>query len=175
MPHSAKGTRQRINRQISLCRVLFVGHSAKPLPSAGKALGKDLHSAKWQYEKKPKNNSKIFFSGQAATGQRPPVSIEVAVIFEQISRLMWLVGFELTTSPSCVCCSTTALHCHLCLNSLFILIYCTKLRVNYLFEALNEFKSKSGQLQSFITFGDLQFSFMKFFHPRPFEKFEFQI
>ena len=48
-----------------------------------------------------------------------------------------------------------------------------KLRVNCLFEALNEFKSKSGQLQSFITFFDLQFSFSKFFHPRSFEKFEF--
>ena len=48
-----------------------------------------------------------------------------------------------------------------------------KLRVNCLFEALNEFKSKSGQLQSFITFWDLQFSFSKFFHPRSFEKFEF--
>ena len=48
-----------------------------------------------------------------------------------------------------------------------------KLRVNCLFEALNEFKSKSGQLQSFITFWDLQFSFSNFFHPRSFEKFEF--
>jgi len=33
-------------RQTAICRVLFVGHSAKPLPSAEKALGKDLHSAK---------------------------------------------------------------------------------------------------------------------------------
>ena len=48
-----------------------------------------------------------------------------------------------------------------------------KLRVNCLFEALNEFKSKSGQLQSFINFWVLQFSFSKFFHPRSFEKFEF--
>ena len=39
-------TRQKINRQRRLCRVLFVGHSAKSLPSVGKALGKDLHSAK---------------------------------------------------------------------------------------------------------------------------------
>ena len=51
-------------------------------------------------------------------------------------------------------------------------VYYTKPRVNYLFEALNEFKSKSGQLQSFISFRDLQFSFRKFFHPRSFEKFE---
>ena len=51
-------------------------------------------------------------------------------------------------------------------------VYYTKPRVNCLFEALNEFKSKSGQLQSFISFRDLQFSFRKFFHPRSFEKFE---
>ena len=51
-------------------------------------------------------------------------------------------------------------------------VYYTKPRVNYLFEALNEFKSKSGQLQSFISVRDLQFSFRKFFHPRSFEKFE---
>ena len=51
-------------------------------------------------------------------------------------------------------------------------VYYTKPRVNYLFEALTEFKSKSGQLQSFISFRDLQFSFRKFFHPRSFEKFE---
>ena len=54
-------------------------------------------------------------------------------------------------------------------------VYYTKPRVNCLFEALNEFKSKSGQLQSFISFRDLQFSFRKFFHPWSFEKFEFQI
>jgi len=36
-----------------------------------------------------------------------------------------------------------------------ILIYYIKPEVNCLFETLNEFKSKSGQLQSFITFRDL--------------------
>jgi hypothetical protein len=38
--HSAKGTRQRFRPQRRLCRVPFVGHSAKALPSAKK------HSAK---------------------------------------------------------------------------------------------------------------------------------
>jgi hypothetical protein len=38
-----------------------------------------------------------------------------------------------------------------------------------LFDALNEFKSKSCQLQNFITFRDLQFSFRK----RSFEKIKF--
>ena len=81
---------------------------------------------KIKMRKNPKIIAKIFnfFSGEAATDQRPPVSVEVAAC---------------------------------------------------LFEALNEFKSKSGELQSFVTFRDLQFSFRKFFHPRSFEKFEFQI
>ena len=50
--------------------------------------------------------------------------------------------------------------------------YYTKPRVYCLFEALNEFKLKSCQLQSFITFRDLQLSFWKFLHPKPFTKFE---
>ena len=41
-----------------------------------------------------------------------------------------------------------------------------------MFETLNEFKLKSCQLQSFITFRDLQLSFWKFLHPKPFTKFE---
>ena len=84
---------------------------------------------KMELRKKHKNNSKIFqnfFSGEAATGQRPPVPIEVAAFFALNSRLTRPAGFELTISPSRVCCSTTALHCrcsttalhcHLCLDS----------------------------------------------------------
>ena len=41
-----------------------------------------------------------------------------------------------------------------------------------MFETLNKFKLKSCQLQSFITFRDLQLSFCKFLHPRSFTKFE---
>ena len=41
-----------------------------------------------------------------------------------------------------------------------------------MFETLNEFKLKSCQLQSFITFQDLQLLFWKFFHPKLFTKFE---
>jgi hypothetical protein len=52
--------------------------------------------------------------------------------------------------------------------------YYTKPSVNCLFEVLNEFKLKSYQLQSFISFRDLHFLFRKFFHPRSFTKFEFQ-
>ena len=36
--HSAKGTRKKNYRESSLCRVPFVGHSAKPLPSAKELL-----------------------------------------------------------------------------------------------------------------------------------------
>ena len=79
VPHSAKGTRQKINRQRNICRVLFVGHSTKPLPSAGKALGK------MKMRKNPKIIANFFFGG----GHHRPA------------------GFKLTTSPSCVCCSTT--------------------------------------------------------------------
>ena len=41
-----------------------------------------------------------------------------------------------------------------------------------MFEVLNDVKLKSCQLQSFITFRDLQLSFWKFLHPRLFTKFE---
>jgi len=88
-----------------------------------RALGKlcrvsEKHSTKiytWQNEnaKKPKNNSTIFqkkISGEVATSQRPPVFIEVGAFFTLNSQLMRPAGFELTTSPSRVCYSTTALH-----------------------------------------------------------------
>ena len=96
------GTRQ------SLCRVPEK-HSAK------------IYTRQNKNAKKPKNNSKNFIFGEGRHRPAPvrpaPPAIEVAVIFEQISWLMRLAGFELTTSPSCVCCSTTVLHCHLCLDS----------------------------------------------------------
>ena len=38
--HSAKNTRRNFSRQSRLCRVSFIGHSAKVLPSAQNALGK---------------------------------------------------------------------------------------------------------------------------------------
>ena len=134
--HSAKSCRHIPSRQRLLCRVFFIGHSVK------------IYTRQNKNAKKPKNNSNFFSkknSREAATGQRLPVFIEVAAFFALNSRLMRPAGFELTTSPSRVYCSTTALHCHLYLDSvIYILIYYTKPRVNCLFEALNEFKSKSG-------------------------------
>ena len=45
--HSANNTRQKMRRQRRLCRVSFVGHSAKPLPSA-------RHLVKLEPKKTPK-------------------------------------------------------------------------------------------------------------------------
>jgi len=42
--HSAKILRQKIRRQRFLCRVLFIGHPAKTLPSANPAPGKEKWS-----------------------------------------------------------------------------------------------------------------------------------
>ena len=39
--HSAKNTRQKFDRQSPLCRVSFIGHSAKVLPTAPGTLGKE--------------------------------------------------------------------------------------------------------------------------------------
>jgi hypothetical protein len=55
---------------------------------------------------------------------------------------------------------------HITLTYIYIrfwfLTYYPKLCLNWLFEALNKFKWKSCQLQSFITFRDLQLSFCSF-------------
>ena len=95
------GTRQRISRVTRR-------HSAK------------IYTRQNKNAKKPKNNSNFFqfFSGEAAISQRPPVFIKVGAFFALNSRLTRLAGFELTTSPSRVCYSTTALHYHLCLDSI---------------------------------------------------------
>jgi hypothetical protein len=47
--------------------VLYLGHSAKSLPSAKKTLDKNEHSAKNE-PKKPKKNSKKKLPGEASTG-----------------------------------------------------------------------------------------------------------
>jgi hypothetical protein len=41
--HSAKNARRTVHRQQPLCRVLFVGHSAKTLPSAKWHSAKKIH------------------------------------------------------------------------------------------------------------------------------------
>ena len=95
----------------SLCRVPEK-HSAK------------IYTRQNENAKKPKNNSKFFFEEgrhRPAPVRPAPPAIEVAVFFEQNSRLMRPAGFELTTSHSCVCCSTTALQCHLYLDSVIYL------------------------------------------------------
>ena len=77
----------------------------------------EKHSAKiyTRQNENMKQNTKIiakifnFFSGEAATSQRPPVFIEVGAFFTLNPRLTRPVGFELTTSPSRVCCTTMSL------------------------------------------------------------------
>ena len=55
----------------------------------------------------------------------------------------------------------------------FLFFICSSL--NDLFHVQNKFKLKNCQLQSFITFQDLQLSFWYFLYPMSFMKFEFQI
>ena len=47
--HSAKHTRQKIDRQSTLCRVYFIGHSAKALPSAPETLGKEKRPSRRRF------------------------------------------------------------------------------------------------------------------------------
>jgi hypothetical protein len=54
--------------------------------------------------------------------------------------------------------------CMLCYLSLIL---------KWLFDTLNDLKSKSYLLQSFRTFRDLQLSFRLFYHPSSFKKFKF--
>jgi hypothetical protein len=67
-------------------------------------------------------------------------------------------------------------HTLICIHMQFWLYsYYTTPSANRFFEALNRFKLKTCQLQSFITLWDLQLSWWPFFHLRSFTKFEFQI
>ena len=99
------------------------------LPSAacralGKAFAKCRKSTRQKFtlgkmkmRKTPKIIAKYLKKKIGGGRHRPvPVSIEVAVFSALNSRLTRPAGFKLTTSPSRVCCSTTALHCHLCLD-----------------------------------------------------------
>jgi hypothetical protein len=89
------GTRQ------SLCRVLS-------RPSA-----KKKHSAKFEM-KKPEKNSKKFFN----RGRPPPA--KSPHLLRKIRALRALARFEPATSPLRVPSSSTAPHCHLCLNSVLV-------------------------------------------------------
>ena len=62
---------------------------------------------------------------------------------------------------------------YLTLGKHFLFFIC--LYLNDLFHVLNKFKLKNCQLQSFITFQDIQLSFWYFLYPMSFMKFEFQI
>ena len=137
---SARGTRQSLkNPRQRVCRVstldkrhsvnfsrqtyfaeCFLSDTRQRFRRVSEKHSAKIYTRQNKNTKKPKNNSKktqIFFSGEATTGQRAPASIEVAAFFALNSRQTPPVGFELMTSTSRVYCSTTALHCHLCLDS----------------------------------------------------------
>ena len=128
-----KSCRHIPSRQRLLYRVLFVGHSAKPLPSAGKTLGKDLHSAKWKCEKNPKIIANFFFGG----GRHQPAPVRL-----HRSRCIFCAKFTANAAGG-IRTHDLSLACLLlyhCTTLSLFLIYYTKPRVNCLFEALNEFK-----------------------------------
>jgi hypothetical protein len=127
---------------------------------------------KVETKKNKKIAKKLFF----LPGSPPPASACLTLgKSRHFSRATQPVGFEPATSPSRVTPSTTAPHCYLHLDSVLVPTYYTKPSVNCLFEALNEFKLKSYQQQSFITFRDIQLLFRKFLRPKLFIKFKFQI
>ena len=113
--HSAKSTRQKKSRQRRLCRVSFVGHSAKPLPSA------DTRQS-WNRKKAEKNG--IFYPKKMKfflIGGGPHRS---APIHLRLFRLNFTAtrptGFEPKTSRCAQTSSTTTPHCHLCLDSVLV-------------------------------------------------------
>jgi len=156
------------------CRGLFFRHTIKVLPCANVAHGNIKHSQNLN-DKNSKKIAKTLFN----------LKSQVTIFFEQSSRATQPVGFEPATCPCghfpCKVCvlhgqwdsnlqpppralaSLLLRHTLTCVYTLFSFpTYYTKLRVNCLFEALNEFKLKSCQQQNFITFSDLQLSFWLF-------------
>ena len=88
--HSAKTTRQKMSRQRRLCRVSFVGHSAKPLPSA-------RHSVKLE----PKKPEKMgFFLIGGGPHPSPVFFWPISDIFRVKFAATRPAGFEPATSLS---------------------------------------------------------------------------
>jgi hypothetical protein len=124
-------------------------------------------------KKTEKNCKKIFYQERPPSASAHPSlsKSQVAAFFARyVAGGIRTRNLSLTHNPY-----TATLQCHLCLDSVLVPTYYTKLTVNCLFEALNEFKSKRCQQQRFITFRDQQLLFRKFLHPKSFTKFEFQI
>ena len=114
--HSANATRQKMGRQRRLCRVSFVRHSAKPLPSARHSakLEPKKNPKKWEFL--PKKNGNFFLSMEARTGQRPPIFDIFRVNFMATRP----TRFEPETSRCARTSSTTTPHFHLCLHSVLV-------------------------------------------------------
>jgi hypothetical protein len=72
--HSAKSRRQKVSRQRFLCRVLFIGHSAKTLPSANPAPGKEKWTSRRRLHQ-PKYHEYHFLNNQILLFHVPAIQI----------------------------------------------------------------------------------------------------
>ena len=107
--HSANNPRQKMRRQRRLCQVSFVGHLAKPLPSARHSAKLEPKKTRKKWEFLPKKMEKNF------NWWRPqPVSAHPNFMATRPTR------FEPETSRWAWTSSTTTPHCHLCLDSVLV-------------------------------------------------------
>jgi hypothetical protein len=131
-----------------------------------------------KFLKKPKINSKkkILIRGRTPPPSARPSPSQVAQFFAQKSRATHS-RWDSNPRPRPRAKPPLPLHHTLtCVHIPFRFpTYYTNTCVICLLEVLNDFKSKSCQLQSFITFRDEQLSYWSFLHPRSFTKFEFKI
>ena len=95
-------------------------------------------------------------------------------IFSQFLHTLRRPGFEPATSLSRTISSTTTPNIHLCPQSILIPHVLYKNEYKLIVWGPKLIQMKSCQLQSFITFQDLQLWYWSFLHPRSFEEFEFQ-
>jgi hypothetical protein len=149
--HSTKPfyTRQTVYRQRVLCRVLFIGHWAKTLPSVEKLSAK---KSNWQIKnrknpKKQQNILKIMWT----TLEPLPITIPITLSFFTIilnQIYMFCEWWDSNSHPLSHAYLPLPLHYYI--NYVYImfsfLMYYNKPRVIWLFEALNEFIWKCDQL-----------------------------
>ena len=149
----------------AFCRGSFFGHTIKGLLSAKK------HSIIFS-ENLYLNRKRKRFNPRSI----PPASHSSAPSKSQVVAFFvrYAAGGIRTLNLSLACNLLYNWTTHSFVSILYFLspTYYTKLSVNYLFEALNEFKLKSCQLQSSITFWDLRLLFWLFSHPKSFTKFK---
>jgi hypothetical protein len=112
--HSVNNTQQTFYRQNILCRILFLRHSAKILPSVDKNSTKKS-TQQIKNRKTPWKNSKTFLKlWEQLSNHYPllyPSSYRFSLLFwtKFILYVLWMVRFELATSLSRIPSSTTTL------------------------------------------------------------------